>query len=529
MGRHAGRIKLIAALLTFVSCIAILRALPVEAIRDGLEFWISSLGPSGPLMFGGLYVIATVLLLPASAFTLVAGAVFGLWLGFVIVSLASTTGAALAFLIARYLARSKVEQFTQADPRFAAIDDAIAEGGWRIVALLRLSPAVPFNVQNYLYGVTKIRFWPCVLTSWVAMIPGTFLYVYLGHLTGAAAAGGGDWPAGRWALLIIGLLATIAVTVYITRLARRQLKARTGIAEQKPASNSAHANTAATTRSVIIWTVVAAVFVSLAVVAQFKSAALRDFVDEIAAAFRPPNVVMRESYAPKPDGPIVDHSLFDEVLQAHVDDDGWVDYAKLQQNPQRLDAYLTQLESAPFDDLGRNQKLAVLLNAYNAFTLKLITEHYPVASIRAIPEPNRWEDRRWKVGSHTWSLSQIEHEQIRPHFVEPRIHFALVCAAVGCPPLARQAFRGEKLDEQLQQQAEYVLNHKTWAQFLPDRNELRLTPLFKWYGGDFEQVAGSVVDFVRRYIEVPAADPTISIRWQSYDWKLNSIENRQPR
>ena len=114
-------------------------------------------------------------------------------MGTIIVSLASTTGAALAFVIARYLARDSVARWVRRSPRFEAIDRAIGEEGWKIVALLRLSPAVPFNLQNYLYGLTKIRFWPCVLTSWAAMLPGTLMYVYLGVVgrAGLEAASGG--------------------------------------------------------------------------------------------------------------------------------------------------------------------------------------------------------------------------------------------------------------------------------------------------------------------------------------------------
>lgn len=111
----------------------------------------------------------------------------------------------------------------QSNRHFAAIDQAIAEGGWKIVALLRLSPAIPFNLQNYLYGLTPVAFWPYVLASWIAMLPGTFMYVYLGHLAGSAIAGDRQRSPLQWALLVVGLLATVAVTVYVTRLAKRKL------------------------------------------------------------------------------------------------------------------------------------------------------------------------------------------------------------------------------------------------------------------------------------------------------------------
>src|SRR5690606_15698075 len=130
--------------------------------------------------------------------------------------------AAGAFLIARSVARKHVAQLAQSNAKFRAFDAAIADGGWRVVALLRLSPAIPFTWQNYLYGLTSLRFWPYVVTSWIAMMPGTFMYVYLGHAAGATIAGEPQ-TTGRWILLATGLVATVAVAIYITHLAKRHL------------------------------------------------------------------------------------------------------------------------------------------------------------------------------------------------------------------------------------------------------------------------------------------------------------------
>ncbi|MFW5871088.1 MAG: TVP38/TMEM64 family protein [Verrucomicrobiota bacterium] len=224
------KISLVAAgvLIVFIA----MSQLPMRDILERVDGFIKNLGAFGMVVYGLIYIVATVFLVPGSAITLAAGLIFGLWWGTLVVSLSSTMGAALAFLIARYLARARIEKMAEKSPRFGAVDRAVSEGGWKIVGLLRLSPAIPFNLQNYLYGLTGIRFWPCILTSWVAMIPGTFMYVYLGYLGRAGvetAAGEGGTNVSMWVLRIVGFLATVAVTVYVTRLARSEIKKQTAI------------------------------------------------------------------------------------------------------------------------------------------------------------------------------------------------------------------------------------------------------------------------------------------------------------
>jgi uncharacterized membrane protein YdjX (TVP38/TMEM64 family) len=203
-----------------------LHALPVARAVRALGQWVEDFGVWAPIVYGLIYTLAVVLLIPGSVLTLAAGAIFGLVLGTITASVASTTGGALAFLISRYVARRQILAKLEQYPKFGAIDTAISESGWQIVAMLRLSPAVPFNLQNYLYGLTGIRFWTCVMTSWLAMLPGTVLYVYLGQVGRAgieAAAGERSRSPAEWVLLAVGLAATIGVTVYVTRLARRAL------------------------------------------------------------------------------------------------------------------------------------------------------------------------------------------------------------------------------------------------------------------------------------------------------------------
>lgn len=206
-----------------VALFAAWRLLPLKDWLTNFQAWISGLGPLGGILYALAYVAAVLLFVPGILLTLGAGFVFGLGWGVVIVSLASTAAAALAFLIARYAARSRIERLARGNERFRAIDRAIGENGWKVVGLLRLSPLIPFSVSNYLYGLTAVRFLPFLLASWVGMLPATFLYVSLGA-AGRSAGGKGNRGPWEWALLAGGLIATVAVTILLARVARRELK-----------------------------------------------------------------------------------------------------------------------------------------------------------------------------------------------------------------------------------------------------------------------------------------------------------------
>jgi uncharacterized membrane protein YdjX (TVP38/TMEM64 family) len=188
--------------------------------------WVASLGPFGPVAFILLYILACVAMLPASLLTLGAGALFGLVRGFLIVSLASTLGATAAFLIGRTLARRWVASKIAANPRFAAIDAAVAQQGAKIVFLLRLSPILPFNLLNYALSLTQVSLRDYVLASWIGMMPGTILYVYLGSLAGDLAGLGPQKNPAQRALFILGLAATVLAAVLITRAAKKALNER---------------------------------------------------------------------------------------------------------------------------------------------------------------------------------------------------------------------------------------------------------------------------------------------------------------
>jgi len=197
-----------------------IQALVARALNAVTDF-----GPWGPVAFIGLYILATILCVPGSLLTLGAGAIFGLW-GAIYVSIGATIGATAAFLIGRYLARKWVKKRIERSPKLKALDEAVAKEGRKIVGLTRLSPVLPFSLLNYAFGITQVRLKDYFFLTYIGIIPGTVLYVYLGSLAGSMTRLGGAGqvrsPA-EWTFYAVGLIATVIVTFYITRIARKAL------------------------------------------------------------------------------------------------------------------------------------------------------------------------------------------------------------------------------------------------------------------------------------------------------------------
>jgi uncharacterized membrane protein YdjX (TVP38/TMEM64 family) len=226
LGSSIVKVALLAAIVAGL-LLAVMHFNLQQVFRETLG-WIEAAGPVGPIVFFGLYIVACVFMLPGSVLTLGAGALFGIFKGVLLVSLSSTVGATAAFLVGRYLAREMVVRRVMGNSTFHAVDEAVASEGLKIVVLTRLSPVFPFNLLNYAFGLTRVSLRDYVLATWVGMIPGTVLYVYLGSLAGSLAElgardGGRARTPAEWALYAVGLIATLVVTVVLARIARRVL------------------------------------------------------------------------------------------------------------------------------------------------------------------------------------------------------------------------------------------------------------------------------------------------------------------
>ncbi|MBI4623365.1 MAG: DUF547 domain-containing protein [Verrucomicrobia bacterium] len=227
------------------------------------------------------------------------------------------------------------------------------------------------------------------------------------------------------------------------------------------------------------------------------------------------------------------HARFARVLSAVVKNAS-VDYAKLKAAPAELDAYLKDVAAVPATEFARwseGERLALLLNLYNAQTLRLIVDHYPLQSIRRIGSlPGAaWRERIVRQGGQIMTLSHLENKIIRVDYREPRMHFALVCAAVGCPPLRSEPYVGARLNEQLDDQARQFLATAGKNRFDAASATLHLSPIFKWYDEDFIKPAGSLAAYVKPFLPEAQrnalADPAkVKVRFTDYDWALNELK-----
>ena len=217
-------IKLI-VIFIIVDIAAALLFLPFRDWFTHFEAYVKSLGSIGPIVMAFAYVVTTILFIPGSALTIGSGTLFGLRTGFLVVLIGANLGALCAFLLARTLLREKVTRWAEGNAKFRSLDRAIGRQGFKMVFLSRLSPVFPFNLLNYLLGLTAIPTRAYILANLFGMLPGMFLYVYIGAAARDAIAGT-DSSTGMYqqVLKYVGLLATIAVVIIVTRIARKAMR-----------------------------------------------------------------------------------------------------------------------------------------------------------------------------------------------------------------------------------------------------------------------------------------------------------------
>lgn len=228
-----------------------------------------------------------------------------------------------------------------------------------------------------------------------------------------------------------------------------------------------------------------------------------------------------------------DHAVFDALLRAHVRPDGKVDYEGLSKKRRQLNRYARQLAGAKLNALSRGERMALWINAYNAFTLQAVLVRYPrLKSIRDLPDV--WKRRSYNVAGKLYSLGEIENEVLRKRFGDARIHFAINCASAGCPVLRREAYTGARLEAQLDNAVRGFINSPRGMRLRTETGPsgkqvlvVELSPIFQWYRDDFVKGGGDLIHYVRRYAGAKnkkRLDPfarSNRVTFFTYDWSLN--------
>lgn len=210
-----------------------------------------------------------------------------------------------------------------------------------------------------------------------------------------------------------------------------------------------------------------------------------------------------------------DHTVFDKILKQYVSASGKVDYKGIKADIARLDSYLGTLESTKMDDSwSRKEKLAFWINAYNAYTIKLIVQNYPLKSIMDLHGGKPWDQKWINIAGQNLSLNNIENDIIRPQFNEPRIHFAVNCAAASCPPILNKAYTAGNLEATLTTQTQKFLANAAYNKITPEKVEV--SKIFEWYAADF----GDLITFVNKYSDIKIKS-SATVSYRDYDWSLN--------
>ena len=226
----------------------------------------------------------------------------------------------------------------------------------------------------------------------------------------------------------------------------------------------------------------------------------------------------------------VDHSPLDGLLQRHVRE-GRVDYAGMAAEVDVLDTYIESLAAPLPNDASREEKLALYINAYNACTLRMILRHYgDIASITEIEDRfgyHQWKHEEWRIAGETLSLDQMEHAKLRDELQEPRIHFAIVCASISCPPLRAGAYTALDIDAQLDEAARVFLASPEGLVLDKADSSITISRIFDWFAGDFTR-GGTLLEFIAPYAPEDIRqwledNPEPDVGFLDYNWSLNDL------
>jgi uncharacterized membrane protein YdjX (TVP38/TMEM64 family) len=480
-------VKLILLGLVLVGGLLLARFTPLAGFltSEGIQEGVSALRGSylAPLVFMAIYATLTALAIPGTVLTLAGGALFGLFWGVIFNSIAANVGATMAFLLSRFLGREGVESIVGS--RLQRLDDATREHGFRGLLILRLVPLVPFNALNFGSGLTAMRWRTYAAATVIGILPGTIVYTMF-----ADALLQGSQDASREAFLRVLLAGVLLVLLSFLPLVMKKLKIR-----------MPH---------------LASMVLGTALMASSPAGAQN----------------------------LPRHDAFSEVL-SNVVEPPLVDYGRLQASREGLDRYLATLaatDGAALSGASRDAQLAFWLNAYNACMLRLVVDHYPIRKNEGFfdrlkntfadrPDNSVWQIADVFTGEHCTiageprSQDEIEHEIIRP-MGDPRIHFAVNCAARGCPPLRAEAYTSDALDAQLDDNVRRFMRDPGHFELDREAGRMKLNRVLEWFGDDFGGGDGLRV-FFSGYLEDDlrdfVLDTSTKIEFLDYDWVLNDV------
>ena len=501
--RTGALLKLGALVLLIIGGYLVAKATPAgdyltrEGIGQGID-WLRG-NPWAPAIFVATYATATALAVPGTILTLAGGAVFGFYWGTLYNSIAANIGANAAFLIARSLGRDSVRRLIGKESEVLnKLDGIVERHGFRGLLTLRLIPLVPFNALNFGSGLMPLKWRTYAIATLFGILPGTAIYTFF-----ADALLQGSQEASRDALVRLfvagGLLVLLSFLPTILKKMNVRLPGMSTIV----------------------------VFLSTAIV-PLGGIALSGAGAAASAQQLP------------------DHSAFTEVL-ARVVEEPRVDYAKLAGDDAALGSYLQQLaatDPAAVASASDDDRLAFWINAYNACMLKRVIEHYPIRKAGGLqrirnaaagrPDNSVWQIGNVFTGDHCdvagkeRSQDEIEHEIIRP-MGDPRIHLAVNCAAVSCPPLVARAYHGETLDEQLEDRVRSFMSDPAHFDVTNegDKRSVRVNKVLDWFKEDFGGHEGIRV-FLAGYADgshkEALEDRGTKLEFLDYDWTLNDVE-----